>query len=61
LAAVAEQYNGTLNYNRDGGLTHGDTSRNEINSISSIHFSSGVRRKYSWGGLVQGHMVVICI
>jgi len=22
---------------------------------------SGVRRKFSWGGLVQGHMVVICI
>ena len=23
--------------------------------------SSGVHRKFSWGGLVQGHMVVICI
>jgi len=22
---------------------------------------SGVRRKFSWGDLVQGHMVVICI
>jgi len=22
---------------------------------------SGVRRKFSWGGLVEGHMVVICI
>jgi len=21
---------------------------------------SGVHRKFSWGGLVQGHMVVIC-
>ena len=29
--------------------------------VESIHEVSGVRRKFSWGGLVQGHMVVICI
>ena len=25
------------------------------------HTGSGVHRKFSWGGLVQDHMVVICI
>jgi len=27
--------------------------------MQSVHVS-GVRRKFSWGGLVQGHVVVIC-
>ena len=26
----------------------------------AMRYISGVRRKFSWGGLVQGHMVVIC-
>jgi len=28
--------------------------------LVQIHANSGVRRKFSWGCLVQGHMVVIC-
>jgi len=35
-----------------------DKSSNLRNQIANCR---GVRRKFSWGGLVQGHMVVICI
>jgi len=34
------------------------TSRHQRNTW---HRSSGVRRKFSWGGFIQWHMVVICI
>jgi len=30
-------------------------------NITETPLVSGVRRKFSWGVLVQGHMVVICI
>ena len=33
----------------------------DFTNLSIAVHASGVRRKFSWGGLVQGHMVVICI
>jgi len=49
LKIVAAIYNGAKHYS------------NRNSAIHAYALSRGVRRKFSWGGLVQGHMVVICI